>query len=366
MKKFKKIWRKLTIEEKTDILIDQFNISESDIRRIRNLKDGKARLLQAAKLQFEAFGNIHTDLTAWLAGYKSDVSVRQKFGSSLALRRKFIQFKNNFSEIAPSWNDIRNNVKLPNEINSDVAEETGIHIGDGYLNCIKDKRGGWGYRYSIDGNLIDEYLYHDQFIKPLIKKIYNCNGYKSINKVKNSVQSNFRSKLIFYYKAKILGLSIGNKINIEIPKIIFEDDEFAKKCLVGIFDTDFTLSRGVSFIGGLTSLRVIKQIHELLVRLKIKHRFRIGGGNFGRIAISTEDTIRILDEWGFHNLKHKSKFLIWKEYNKFVPFTYTEERIAVLENKLCIEELIIISNKRKEAKNRPPTPSTRILTSQSY
>ena len=84
MKRFKKIWRKLTLEDKTDILIGRFNLNKSDIERIRRLKDGKKRLMESAKLQFESFGNIHTDLTAWIAGYRSDVSVRNKFGSSLA------------------------------------------------------------------------------------------------------------------------------------------------------------------------------------------------------------------------------------------------------------------------------------------
>ena len=124
------------------------------------------------------------------------------------------------------WQTIRNNIKLPESITEELAEEVGIHIGDGNLHVSIDKKGGKGYRYRIDGNLTDETLYHDGFIKPLMKSLYNCGGYQFINRERNSIQSNFRSKLIFYYKNKILGLPIGLKSNIEIPKPIFQDNEF--------------------------------------------------------------------------------------------------------------------------------------------
>ncbi|MCH8908332.1 MAG: aminotransferase class III-fold pyridoxal phosphate-dependent enzyme, partial [Candidatus Heimdallarchaeota archaeon] len=49
---------------------------------VTNAGHAPKRLMEAAKLQFESFGNIHTDLTAWIAGYRSDRAVRDKFGSS--------------------------------------------------------------------------------------------------------------------------------------------------------------------------------------------------------------------------------------------------------------------------------------------
>jgi hypothetical protein len=348
MKKFKKKWRKLTIEEKTNILISQFNLAKSDIDNIRKLKDMKKRLIEAAKLQFESFGNIHTDLTAWIAGYKSDSVVRQKFGSSLALREKFIHFKNYYPDIKPTWNDIRNNIKLPKSITEDLAEEVGIHIGDGNLNNIKTKQGWNSYQYRIDGNLTDEFLYHNEFIKPLMRKLYNCNGYQVITRNRNSIQSNFRSKLIFCYKNKIFGLPIGSKINIEIPEPIFENDQFAKRCIVGILDTDFNLNRNISFNGQLNSLKVIKQMDNLLTKFSISHLCKIYG-RIGKINIRKEDSIKILEEWKLHNHKHISKYLIWKEFKTFIPFTHTEERLAVLKGKLSVDDLKSISNKRKKS-----------------
>ena len=235
---------------------------------------------------------------------------------------------------------------MPDSITEDLAEEVGIHIGDGNLSKTKDKFGWDGYRYRIDGNLTDELIYHNDFIKPLMKRLYNCEGFQIVNKNRNSVQSNFRSKLIFYYKNNVLGLPIGSKINVGIPNAIIKDDEFSKRCLVGIIDTDFNLSNGRYLNGTLTSLKVIKQMNKILEKLNISHSCKINEG-VGCINIRKSGSIQLLEEWRLHNQKHISKYQIWKEFKKFFPFTHTEERLAVLAGKLCIEELELISKKRK-------------------
>ena len=92
-----------------------------------------------------------------------------------------------------------------------LAEEIGIHIGDGNLYISKDKDGFNHYRYRIDGNFKDELIYHEDFIQPLVKKLYNCKGYSLITNKKNSIQSVFNSKMILQYKNRIFGLPIGSK-----------------------------------------------------------------------------------------------------------------------------------------------------------
>lgn len=351
MKKFTKTWRKLPIQEKTKILIEHYNISEKDITRIRKISDNQKRLIEAARLQFESFGNIHSDITAWIAGYKSESVIRQKFESALELREKFMHFSNTYKEITPSWQDIRNLTKLPNEMSEELAEEVGIHIGDGNLHASTGKDSFTSYRYRIDGNLIDETLYHEQFIRPLMRRLYNYEGFKVINERKNSSQLNFKSKMIFFYKTKILGLPIGSKINICIPDIIFKNDDFAKRCIVGILDTDFNLNRSMCFNGGLISIKVIKQIDEILDRLNIDHSHNIKG-KLGEIYIKKEGSLKILEEWKTHNLKHISKYLVWKEFKTFIYFTHTEERLALLAGKLDREKLELISKNRRFVKNK--------------
>jgi hypothetical protein len=141
-------------------------------------------------------------------------------------------------------------------------------------------------------------------------------------------------------------LPVGSKVNIEIPRSIIQDNELAKRCIVGIIDTDFNLNQGISINGTLKSLKVINQISKILEKLHINHLCKINN-EVGTISIRKNGSIKIIEEWELHNLKHVSKYLIWKEFNKFFPFTHTEERLAVLNGILCIDELELISKKRK-------------------
>lgn len=272
--------------------------------------------------------------------------MRQKFGSTLNLRNKVYAYKNTFPEIDPSWNDIREDIIVPQTMTSLLAEETGIHIGDGNISVITDKNGWKSYRYRIDGNLNDERLYHENHIKPLMIELYNYGGFRVLNYKKNSIQSTYCSKLIINFKTRELNLPIGEKNNLVIPNRIINNDEFSKKCLIGIFDTDFNLNRNININGKMKSRRVIKQISKILDRFNIKHNTKYNG-DYGSIWINKKGTVKIIEEWGLHNIKHISKYRLWKEYSNYLPFTHTEERLAVLKGKLCIEELEKISNKRK-------------------
>jgi hypothetical protein len=85
---------------------------------------------------------------------------------------------------------------------------------------------------------------------------------------------------------------------------------------------------------------------DILKRNKIPYICR-REKNYGRFYIRQKGAIKIIEEWGLNNQKHTSKYLIWKEFKKFIPFTTTIERLAVLNGKLDIEDLERISKKRK-------------------
>ena len=73
-----KKWRILSRNQRLSIPFEKFGIDEKEIRRIRKIKDGKERLIRAAKLQYELYGNINSYLTVWIAGYLSDYTIRGK------------------------------------------------------------------------------------------------------------------------------------------------------------------------------------------------------------------------------------------------------------------------------------------------
>ena len=347
MRQFSKSWRKLDLGNKTKILQEKYNLDISEIERIRKITNPKKKLVQAATLQFESFGNIHNDITSWIAGFRSDAAVRQHLGSSLALRRMVMPPQEDFSDIGVSWNDIRNRIRIPRSMSNDLAEEIGIHIGDGNLSMAAHK--GWdSYKYRIDGCLKDEFIYHDGFLKDLMKKLYNCSPYLRKTFSRNSIQSSYSSKLLVKYKSEVLGLPVGSKKEIEIPNAVCEDDSFAIRCLVGIMDTDFSYTQSGSIVGKLTSLNVISQMISILERLRIKFISRIFD-TFGEIRIQPGDSFHVIEDWEFHNEKHVSKHHLLKETGEYIPFTHTEERLAVLDGRLSIDALEKISKLRKSA-----------------
>lgn len=343
----KKKWRDLPDNERLNIPHKYLEINKDDIIKIRKIKDGKKRLIKAAKLQYELYGNIHSYLTVWIAGYLSDVTVRQKFGSTRNLLELFYNTTLKNKEINQSWSDIKRKIKIPQEISVDLAEETGIHIGDGNLNISRSKNNFCSYRYVVSGNLEEEYLYHKEIVQKLLKKLYNYAGFESKRIERNSIDTTLKSRTVFEFKNKVLKLPIGPKYKIEIPSQIINNQELVKRCLIGIFDTDFTLNDSTNLVGNLTNIKVIKQMHRILTSFNIKHSL-LFKDNFGKIRISKQGTIKIIENWGLSNVKHISKYHLWKEFGVYIPFSKTEERLAVLNGELELDDLKKICNKRRK------------------
>jgi len=137
----------------------------------------------------------------------------------------------NTSKVSFSKNDVRRNIILPKSLTPMLAEEIGVHIGDGTLPNKK-------YYFSVRGGY-DEEKYYTDYLFDLYKKLYGI----KLNLIKRYDACGFElgSKAIFEFKSKVLGLPIGEKIyRIRVPKIIFEsrNKEIFRALLRGVFDTD--------------------------------------------------------------------------------------------------------------------------------
>lgn len=348
MIKIQKRWRELPIEKRLEIPSSLFNIDIKEIDRIRKIADTKKKLIEAARLQYETFNDIHSYLTTWIAGFGSDVIIRQNFGSTQELLDLFFKRERFPNKIKPSWQDIKRRVKIPIEMTEELAEETGIHIGDGNLSIYSDKLGK-GFRYGISGDLLNEIIYHEGYIAPLIKNIYGLNPSIIRREDKNSIETFCKSKAIVEFKSKILKLPIGTKKEIKIPLKILKNEEFQKRCIVGIIDTDFNITNNVSISGKLNNLFVINEMHKILEENKIIHKFKIYE-DYGRFYIRKESAIKIIEEWSLKNQKHLSKYNLFKEFKEFIPFSTTPERLAVLSGEFDINRLKKICEKRRLSK----------------
>lgn len=353
MIKIPKKWRELSVKEKLDLPVSYFKFNKGDIEQIRSIRDRRKRIVESARLQFNKFGDIHSFLVAWIAGYSSDAAPRLVFGSMRSLRRLFIKPQKNTRGIEMSWKDLQRGVRIPERMTSELAEETGIHLGDGSLANYHDKQGYFAFKYSITGDLRDEELYHEEFVAPLLKSIYGIMPIFLKRANKNSIETNINSKAVVQFKNKILGLPFGDKRDARISDIIFKNNEFAKKCLVGIFDTDFHITEALSMSGKLHSLDLAKQIHLILKRNEIDHIYRLYG-TYARFYIPKKFTAVIVKQWGMHNLKHLSKFDVFEKFGVSILFSTTQERLDLLEGKVKLENLQAICNRRRLRKTTRP------------
>ncbi len=123
---------------------------------------------------------------------------------------------------------------LKPEISKDLAEELGIHVGDGHMS-FRSYKNCKCYEYSISGNSNEE-EYFGGYIKPLIQKLYGLQMHLYKRKDRNELKLECKSKELFNFKRSI-GLPNGKKDNIQIPTIIL-NSEYICDFLRGLFDTD--------------------------------------------------------------------------------------------------------------------------------
>ena len=122
-------------------------------------------------------------------------------------------------------------MEIPN-LNESLAEETGIHIGDGSMGIYKS-----GALFSVAGHPIDDKEYYEKHLKKLFKELYNID--LRLRTWSRAYGFQICSKKLLNFKRKI-GLPVGPKTWIRIPKWIKENRKFMAACLRGIFDTDGT------------------------------------------------------------------------------------------------------------------------------
>ena len=178
---------------------------------------------------------------------------------------------------------------IPNNISSELAEETGWHIGDGSMNYYKNYGKLRGI-YQLRGHIEDDKPHYIQRIKPIFEKLY---GLKiSLREMHSTRVFGFQiwNCDLVNFKKK-LGLPLGKKFDVSIPRIFLKNEEFRKAIIRGIFDTD----------GGID---LIKKNNKLYPRMCIATiSFKL-----------SEQLLKILNELDLRTTRYSQ--LYNKEYNR--------------------------------------------------
>lgn len=145
--------------------------------------------------------------------------------------------KFDLSEIKLSRKDVKRGLKFPTEMNEKLAEDIGIMIGDGCISIYKSNNFTNNF-ISVDGHSVTDKEYLFDYVANLKYNLYNLNFIPDLRINKNEVRIRLHSQGLVEFYTKVIGLSLGKKIEIGIPSCICEDKKFISACLRGIIDTD--------------------------------------------------------------------------------------------------------------------------------
>lgn len=125
---------------------------------------------------------------------------------------------------------------MPSKISVELAEETGWHIGDGSMNFYKNHSKDRGF-YQLRGHVQNDKEHYFKRVKPVFEKLFDTEI--KIREMPSTRVVGFQiwNNELIQFKNR-LGLPLGKKFEVEIPKIFLSSPKLKKAVIRGIFDTD--------------------------------------------------------------------------------------------------------------------------------
>ncbi len=225
----------------------------------------------------------------------------------------------------------RNQLLLP-RLDTTLAYFLGPLPGDGYVGDIHVS-----LLYLV-GHLVDERDYYDRLVIPLVSKIFGLRPHAYIRRGQLAYALQIHSiKLIEYLRSEI-GFSTRGMPKV-VPQIILASSAAIKRAfLAGLFDADgclvFAKSHGSYRYPRIEIKSVDKSIAGAVHRMLCELGFRATIRKSAESWVVTVNGDAQLEKWmtsiGSHNIKHLSKYLVWKEFGSCLPHTTMPERLEAL------------------------------------
>ena len=204
------------------------------------------------------------------------------------------------SFISMSHHDKKRSIVLPTKLTPQLAEEIGMHCGDGFLSSKKND-------FRIKGHKIDEKTYYENHIKNLYKKVYNLDV--NVVEYSDTIGIEIYSKALKEFKIKVLGIKPGRKDNLQIPECIkVKDSSILTSFVRGFFDTDGTIyfmeRKGLRIYPRLSitqkSKKIVEETYEILNLLGFSPRIYYHKDGYTEVVL-----------YGYSQLKYYEKIIGW-------------------------------------------------------
>ena len=266
------------------------------------------------------------------------------------------KMKFNLSKVEFSNKDIKNKITIPKKLTPELAYFIGIHLGDG---CLSFKKKKYDKELSYSGHIIDEYTWYVQDIISLIKRIFNKTAkfYENKGIKGKSINVYFRSKAIFIFLNKVIGLQIGSKNNMGIPECIKNSNQNIKSAFIrGLADTDFCLTfkkrhKNLHYYPVIAlstcNKKLVKELEILFKEFELNCYTLLDYPTERKGTKLTTNQLQIngvkraniwMNKIGFSSPKHLTKYLVWKKHNFCPPNTNLIQRKEILNGKLDINK----------------------------
>ncbi|MDD5133055.1 MAG: LAGLIDADG family homing endonuclease [Candidatus Nanoarchaeia archaeon] len=180
-------------------------------------------------------------------------------------------------------------IKLPKEVNKDVAYLFGVIMGDGRLEKSIRKVSKYPRTKLYIYNDSKQYLIR---LNEYLKKEFNVPTRIYKKNYNNCYVLEINNKFVWLYFSKYLNIE-NKKLNLQIPKEV-QNRELFKHFLAGLFDTDGYFSKvyGIMLNGSnYTFLLEINKLCEKYYKIKMlgpyKNILKKDGKEYSRCSIST-------------------------------------------------------------------------------
>lgn len=230
-----------------------------------------------------------------------------------------------------SDSDRKKNLKFPSILTEELAEFIGMHIGDGHLGHRKNKG---EYLFQLGGHTIEDKLYYDEFIVPLLQKLFNLRIEPRKLFGGNVYGFRIHSKAFLYFLKNNFDVPVGRNIHsIKIPDMFYQSKKLIRACLRGIIDTDFFFnysSKNANLGAWFGSRSLVLSLRDAFEHLGFEPRIYLNKKYFDKRTKKEYTRHRIniyknrdIDNW-FINIKtHHSKIQLkykkWKNKIKMSP-----------------------------------------------
>jgi len=229
---------------------------------------------------------------------------------------------NNWGQSLGGKNSSGSTIKLQAiAFNEDLAEFVGAVLGDGHVCFIKssdDFRHTGTYSIRIAGEINKESDYHLNYLKSLVKKIFNLEAKEILSKKSNTRFLDISSKELVELFI-FMGIKPGNKIENQstIPQWIFDNNDYLRCCLRGLIDTDGSIFRMSKRDSNLIRINftnhnfsLLNDVYSAFVKLGFHPSKIINNKQF---YISRQKEVwKYLKEIGFSNNKHINRLKSFK------------------------------------------------------